>query len=69
MKYLVRQRQIYYEDFAVEADSPEKAIDSVNAADVDGFGPEYLETTSTYLLAEDGIFAAKVQPENADLPE
>ena len=65
-EFRVRQRLIYYEDFTVEADSAEDAINLVNAGDVDGEGPEYLSAEATYIT--DGIYALKVQPENAVLP-
>ena len=66
-EFTVRQRLIYYEDFTVEADSAEEAIDLVNAGDADGEGPEYLSAEATYLT--DGVYALKEQPENATLPE
>jgi hypothetical protein len=72
MIFRVRQKQTYYEDFEVSAVSAYEAIALVDSASVESLGaPEYLETTNTYILADDGIFAAKHQPENAtpDTPE
>ena len=66
--FKVRQRLAYYEDFTVEADTPEDAIDNVNAGDEIGDGPEYLNVEATYLLDEDGVFAVKEQPDNAFFP-
>lgn len=69
-KFKVRQRQTYYEDFEVEANSPEEAIDKVNNGDGEETGrPEYLETVATYLLDEEGVFALKNQPYNAVGPD
>ena len=64
----VRQKLTYYEDFVVEAESGEDAIEQVNAGDEIGDGPEYLNVEATYLLDEDGVFAVKEQPDNASLP-
>ena len=65
MKYFIRQRQVYYEDFEVEASSPEHAIDLVDNMEAESIAPaEYGETTNTYLLDSEG-FAAKDQPDNA----
>lgn len=64
--FKVRQKEVYYEDFEVEAETAEEAIEMVNEGDAKSInGPEYLETTNTYLLADDGIFEATNQPENA----
>jgi hypothetical protein len=60
----VRQRLLYYEDFEVEAETAEGAIDEVKCGNVDGDGPKYLSCDATYLT--DGVFALKDQPENAD---
>jgi hypothetical protein len=68
MLYHVRQRQIYFEDFEVEADSPEEAIDLVDSGDVEeSLGSGYLETVATYLT--NGYAQLDDQPENATLPE
>jgi hypothetical protein len=62
-QFNVRQRMVYYEDFVVEAESAEQAVQLVNDCEVVGKGPEYLETTAIFLT--DGVFALKDQPENA----
>lgn len=65
-KFLIRQLETYVEDFAVEADSAEQAIDMVDNMEVDSVrGPKYVEATNTYLLDQGGSAAAKEQPENA----
>ena len=66
-EFKVRQRLFYYEDFTVEANSAEEAIDLVNAGDADGQGPEYLSAEATYLT--DGVYALKEQPDNAVIPD
>lgn len=66
-QFSVRQRYVYYEDFSVEAESAEDAIQMVDDGEIDGDGPEFLETTATYLT--DGISALAEQPDNATLPE
>lgn len=65
-RFLVRQRLAYFEDFAVEAASPEEAINLVNEGDAEVVSPpDYAETLNTYLLDERGGFGIKNQPENA----
>jgi hypothetical protein len=68
-KFMVRQRFVSYEDFEAEAESAEEAVDLVNQGAFDGNGPEYLETTATYILDGDGVFSSKDQPWNATLPD
>jgi len=67
-KFLIRQLETYVEDFEVEAESAEEAIDQVNNMEAESVsGPNYSETTNTYVL--DGTCVAKEQPENATPPE
>lgn len=68
MLYHVRQRILGYEDFDVEAYTPEDAIQKVKDGEIVGDGLEYLETLNTYMLDDDGIFASKEQPWNANPP-
>ena len=68
--FKVRQRMVYYEDYVIEAESAHEAIDLTHNYDSIGQGPEYLETTATYILDSDGVFALpeSQQPDNAVLP-
>jgi len=67
-KFLIRQLETFVEDFEVETESAEDAIDQVNNMEVESVsGPKYSESTNTYVL--DGAFAAEEQPENATPPE
>jgi len=67
-KFLIRQLETYVEDFEVEAESAEDAIDQVNNMEVESAsGPKYSEATNTYVL--DGAIAAEEKPENATPPE
>lgn len=60
-KFLIRQLETFVEDFEVEAESAEDAIDQVNNMEVESVsGPKYSESTNTYVL--DGAFAAEEQP-------
>ena len=64
----VRQKLTYYEDFVVEAESGEDAIEQVNDGAVDGQGPEYLDCIGTYLVDENGCYSLEGQPDNAFFP-
>jgi cytochrome oxidase Cu insertion factor (SCO1/SenC/PrrC family) len=69
-KFRIRQLETYAEEFEVEADSAEAAIDKVDNMEAESVsGPTYSETTNTYLLDADGVFPAKEQPENATPPK
>ena len=69
-KFLIRQLETYVEDFVIDADDAEQAIDMVDNMEVDSVsGPKYVEATNTYLLDQGGSAAAKEQPENARPPE
>ena len=69
-KFLIRQLETYVEDFLIDADDAEQAIDMVDNMEVDSVsGPKYVEATNTYLLDQGGSAVAKEQPENARPPE
>ena len=68
-KFLIRQLETYVEDFVIDADDAEQAIDMVDNMEVDSVsGPKYVEATNTYLLDQGGSAVAKEQPDFICLP-
>ena len=66
--FRVRQHYDYYEDFIVEAEDVEDAVQLVNDGQIAGLGNEYVDTTANFLVStnpEDGGSPLDEQPDNA----
>ena len=55
MIYTVRQRLLYYEDFEVEAESEEEAINKVNSLEIEGLGIEFVDTLESVVIPPENL--------------